>query len=329
MVLYPSRTLWSTSRVIVLSAIIALITTNSVTFPAEAQTAKRIAIVSIDEEPSTQRTIKGIKKALGRSGFPIEYHETIFSGHSESDARAKSELSAFDPQLFITIGSYATKTISRAFTSKPIIFANVLNPMASGFVESMNHPGGRITGAALDIPPDIQFKYFQRVVGKITNMGVIYSPENENIIHHARIAAQSRGINLIPLKVESEKDVPQAIDSLCKISDALWSVADYTVYTPQSTRHIVLQTLRNRIPMMGFSQALLEAGGLFSLDFDFKDVGRQAGEIATRVLMGTSPGEISVRTPGVIYFKYNEKTAVQINLKIPDELLAVAKEVIK
>jgi putative ABC transport system substrate-binding protein len=204
-----------------------------------------------------------------------------------------------------------------------------MNPGASGFVESMNRPGGRITGATLDIPADIQFKYFKRLVGKINNLGVLYSTETENIIHQAKVAAKALGFNLIPLRVQSEKDIPRAIDSLCKVADALWSVADHTIYTPQSTRHIVLQTLRNRIPMMGFSRSLVEAGGLFTLDFDFKDVGSQAGEIASRVLRGTSPGQIPVSTPGVIYFKYNEKTAIQIGLKIPEELLAVAKEVIK
>jgi len=298
-------------------------------FPAQARAARRIAIVSIDQDPSTLRTIKGIKKSLDRSGFDIEYREAILSGHPQTDDGIKKDLKTFDPYLIITIGSYATSHMSRAFPAKPVIFANVINPIASGFINSMERPGGRITGATLDIPLDMQYRYFQRVVGKIDKMGVIYSPETENIIEKARTAANERGIKLIPLKIESEKEIPQAIDSLCQTADALWSVADHTVYTPHSTRHIVLQTLRNRIPMMVFSQSLVEAGGLFTLDFDFKDIGRQAGEIASRVLLGTAPEQIPVSTPGVIYFKYNEKTANQINIEIPDELLAVAKEVIK
>lgn len=327
--IYPSRIHRLFNRVLVAGVLLILSTAIMAIYPSHAEAAKKVAIVSIDEEPSTLRTIKGIKKALDRSGFGIEYHEAILSGHSETDERIKNELKTFSPYLFITVGSYATMTISRSFPGKPIIFANVINPMSSGFIESMENPGGKITGAALDIPPDMQFKYFQRVVGKITNMGVIYSQETENIIEQAKAAALSRGIRLIPLKVDSEKEIPRAIDSLCKVTDALWSVADHTVYTQQSARHIVLQTLRNRIPMMVFSQAMVEAGGLFTLDFDFKDVGRQAGEIATRVLMGGEPAEIPVSAPGVIYFKYNEKTALQIGIEIPEELLAVAKEVIK
>lgn len=297
--------------------------------PALAGAGQKIAIVSIDEESSTLRTIKGIKQSFDRSGMTLEYKEATLSGHPATDSAIVKDLRAFNPELFITVGSYATSAVSASFPHKPIIFATVINPMASGFVNSMYRPGGRITGAALDIPPDIQFKYFQRVVGNIRRMGVIYSDETENVIRQAEVAARALGITLVSVKIKSEKDIPGAIDSLCKVSDALWSVADHIVYTPQSTRHIILQTLRNRIPLMAFSQSLVESGGLFTLDFDFKDIGRQAGEIARRVLRGEDPGEIPVSTPGVIYFKYNEKTAEQIAVDIPEDLLAIAKEVIK
>lgn len=292
---------------------------------------KKIGIVVIDEERSTQRTLKGIDKALNRAKLEVTYEKIILSGDPTNDEKMMQKLAAFNPDLIISIGSFATMKASEFFTDKPIIFATVMNPVASGFVNSLQNPGGHITGAALDIPPDIQFKYFQRVVGNIKDIGVIYSAETENIIKPAETAAQHLGLKLHAIKIESQKDIPQAIDSLCQTVDAFWSVADHNIYTPQSTRHIILQTLRYRIPMMGFSRALLEAGGLFALDFDFKDIGRQAGEIASRVLYGKSPADIPVTTPGagVIYFKYNEKTADKIQLEIPEELLAIAKEVIR
>jgi len=298
-------------------------------FSVAVSAADRIAIISIDQDSTTLRTIKGVRKAIDVAGIAVTYQEAILSGNRAEDQKMILSLADFDPKLFVTIGSYATSAIANAFPNKPIIFATVINPEASGFVTSMENPGGRITGASLDIPPDIQFKYLQRVVNSAKTVGVLYSPETKNIIVQALSAAQKIGINLIAVQVQSEKEIPQAIDSLCKVSDALWSIADQRVYTPQSTRYIILQTLRNRIPMMGFSQALVEAGGLFTLDYDFKDIGRQAGEIALRVLGGASPGAIPATTPGIIYFKYNEKTADRIKIKLPDDLLAIAKEVVK
>ncbi|MFH1699769.1 MAG: ABC transporter substrate-binding protein [Candidatus Zixiibacteriota bacterium] len=296
-----------------------------------ASNAKKVAIISIDEDPSTQRTIRGLKKSLDSSEFEVLYKNTLLTGEQSADAGLMNEIASFDPDILITIGSFATLTASRFFPNKPIIFATVINPSASGFVSSMNYPGGNISGAALDVPPNIQFKYYQKVVGHIKKMGVIYSDETENLIHPAQIAAKQLGIELIASKIESEREIPKVLDSLCTIVDAFWTVADQKIFTPQSTQHIILQTLRHRIPLMGFSQALVEAGGLFTLDFDFKDIGRQAGEITIQVLKGKHPSEIPVLTPGagIIYFKYNEKTARLISIQIPEELLAIAKEVIK
>ncbi len=294
-----------------------------------ARAANRIAVIAIDTSSSTTRTIKGIKQAIHLYGIEVDYKQAILSGNPQTDKELFAVLEDFQADLFITIGSYATSKVSQVFPYRPIIFADVLNPEASGFVESMEAPGGNITGAALDIPADKQFHYFKRVVGNLKSLGVLYSSETENLIKQAQVAARQLNLELISIKIESEKDIPLAIDSLCDISDALWSVADQRIYTPHSTRYIILQTLRHGKPMMGFSQTLLEAGGLFTLDFDFKDIGRQAGEIAVRVLHGAEPARIPVATPGIIYFKYNENTASHIDIQIPEDLLAVAKEVIK
>jgi putative ABC transport system substrate-binding protein len=296
-----------------------------------ASSTKNIAIICIDDDPSTQRTIRGLKKPLDLSGFEVSYKKAILTGEQSADAAIMNEISSFNPDLLITIGSFATLTTSRYFPNKPIIFATVMNPSASGFISSMNRPGGNISGAALDVPPDIQFKYFQKVVGRIKTMGVIYSNETENLIRPAQIAAKQLGIELVARKIESEREIPKALDSLCAVVDAFWTVADQKIFTQQSTQHIILQTLRHGIPLMGFSRALVEAGGLFTLDFDFKDIGRQTGEIAVKVFNGIHPSKIPVSTPGagIIYFKYNAKTAKLISLQIPEELLAIAKEVIR
>lgn len=316
---------------IIASVLIIVLFSSLFTSFIDAKPQKKIGIIVIDEEPSTERTIKGISKAISRAKLDVVYEKILLSGDPANDEAVLKKMADFDPELLITIGSFATMKAAEFFTEKPIIFATVMNPVASGFVNSLQSPGGHITGAALDIPPDIQFKYFQRVVGDINKIGVIYSSETENLIHPARVAAKQLGLRLEAVKIDNQKEIPQAIDSLCQIVDAFWSVADHNIYTPYATRHIILQTLRYRIPMMGFSRAMVEAGGLFALDFDFKDIGRQAGEIASRVLYGQSPSQIPVTTPGagVIYFKYNEKTADKIQLEIPEELLAIAKEVIR
>jgi putative ABC transport system substrate-binding protein len=129
--------------------------------------------------------------------------------------------------------------------------------------------------------------------------------------------------------ISSEKEIPKAVETLAQKVDGLWAVADTMIFTPQSTQYILLYTLRNGIPLMGFSSSFVKAGALFTLACDHKDVGRQAGELAFKILTGEEPSQISITVPRMIYLCLNLRTAEQINLKIPEKIVSVAKEVFK
>lgn len=287
----------------------------------------KLAIVYSDSLNSTLRTIKGIKSTISsRYKESIYFEYLLTNSHEENNGRI-ARIKELDPKLILTVGSFATKTVADRIKNKPIIFSAVLNPETSGFVRSLSKPGGNITGASLDIPPDIQFKYFKQVVRNLKKIGVLYTDETENLIAPARILARQAGLDLLAMKINSEKEIPDALDSLNRVVDGLWSVADGKIYSPRSTRFILLNTLRNSKPFMGFSGNLVESGALFGLDYDYKDIGRQAGKIASKVIAGRSPSSVPVAVPGIIWFHYNEKTAQHIAINIPEDLAAVAKEV--
>ena len=292
-------------------------------FPATT----KLAIAYSDSLRSTLRTIKGIKSAIGKHYSETTFYEYLLTASKEGNEARLEEIRTLDPRLIITVGSFATKIISDRITDRPIIFSAVLNPETSEFVRSLDSPGGNITGASLDIPPDIQFTYLKRVIKNLDKVGVLYTDETENLIPPARAVASGMGLKLYALKIETEKDIPAALDSLNRVVEALWSVADGRIYSPRSTRFILLNTLRNSKPFMGFSSNLVESGALFGLDYDYKDIGRQAGKIVCEVLSGRSPASIPVAVPGIIWFHYNEKTAGHIQVEIPEDLVAVAKEV--
>lgn len=287
----------------------------------------KLAIVYSDSLKSTLRTMKGIRSTISRHYDATVYYEYLLTSDLVEIERQIARIKENNPKLILTIGSFATEIVSGKIKNKPIIFSAVLNPETSGFVESLHRPGGNITGASLDIPSDIQFKYFKRVMKDLRKIGVLYSEETANLIPPARVLAQQAGLELHAIKIESPKDIPDALELLNNTVDGLWSVADAIIYSPRSTRFILLNTLRNGKPFMGFSRNLVESGALFALTYDYKDIGRQAGKIALEVLAGKPPASIPVAVPGIIWFHYNEKTANHINIKLPEDLVAVAKEV--
>jgi putative ABC transport system substrate-binding protein len=301
----------------------------SILFLSEKSSSQNIklAIVYSDSLTSTLRTLRGIRSSISRQFDAVIYNEYMLVPEKSKIDECIDKIKYANYKLIITVGSFATEEIAREIKDKPIIFSAVLNPVTSGFVESMDRPGGNITGASLDIPPDIQYKYFKRVIKDLKKIGVLYTDETANLIPPAKAVASSIGLELIALKIEEEKDIPEALDRLNETADGIWSVADPKIFSPRSTRYIVLNALRNGKPFMGFSRNLVASGALFALDFDYKDIGRQTGKIAIDVISGKPPALISVAVPGIIWFHYNEKTARHINVSVPEDLVAIAKEV--
>lgn len=286
-----------------------------------------IVILSGDELTSTRRTIKGASKIIKLEHPDVVFTNFLVKISSDQNLSIIDSIRAINPKLILTIGSSATKLAQENFEDIPIVFSSVKYPVLSGFVKTVTNPGKNITGASIDIPLNIQFDKFKQIVPNLKKIGVLYTQNTESLIPQAKIIAKQQNLELIALKVSHEKELPSKLDSLAAQVQGIWSVADINLYKEKTTRYILINTLRKRMPFMGFSKYVVESGALFALDFDYKAVGRQAGGIVNKILAGRSPGTIKVTSADVIWFHYNEKTAERINITIPDELVAVAKEV--
>jgi putative ABC transport system substrate-binding protein len=289
--------------------------------------AQKIVIITTDTLTSTQRSVSGAKSVI-KNAFPqVAFSERLLAYSNGQDMGSADSIRALRPNLIVTTGTAATEFAQANFKDIPIVFSSVMYPIVSGFVESFNRPGGNITGASLSIPSKTQFDYFKMIVPKLKAVGVLYTSNTEALIPQAKQVAKGLGLELVAIKVSGEKELPAAFDSLTRSVQGIWSLADPNLFSPQSTKFILINALRRGIPLMGFSRNVVESGALFALDFDYKAVGRQAGEIASQILRGSRPENVSVTTPDIIWFHYNEKTAQHINITIPDELVDVAKEV--
>ncbi len=289
--------------------------------------ARSIAFLTTDTLTSTTRTLSGAKSIITNEFADATFLNLKLDPDPGVQQRQIAELRQAKPDIIVTIGSGATEIATRQLNNQPIVFSSVMYPVVSGFVKSLNHPGENITGASLTIPVDIQFKYFKQILPTLKILGVLYTSNTASLIPPSQVVAQQMGLKLVAVRVDNERELPKALDSLTTVVDGIWSVADPNLFNPQATKYILLNTMRKGVPFMGFSRHVVESGALFALDFDYKAIGRQAGEIAVKILGGTKPGEIPVTSPDIIWFHYNEKTAKHINVAIPAELSAVAKEV--
>lgn len=287
----------------------------------------RVLLICSDQSESTLRTIKGVKQGIKGCGITAQIEiMTVTPGENERETldRKKSE---FAPDVVVTVGSRSTRLAKTLIVDIPIVFASVLNPVTSGFVDGYDLPGHMLTGASLDIAVDIQLEKFKQLVPSIRKIGVLHSSQTKYIVNQAIEWAASQSIELISYEVLSPKDVPKAVESLITSCDGLWAIPDELIYTPQSIKHILLETFRNRIPIMGFSPSFVKSGALFALSVDHKFIGLQAGELVGKIIKGATPGQLPITTPEAPYLYINRNTAEKLRIQVNPDFYTVAKEV--
>jgi putative ABC transport system substrate-binding protein len=255
------------------------------------------------------RALEGIREGLG-DAVRVEVLTVADGSTKHAD-----EIRDLAPDLVLTLGSTATRWAMSHTESAPIVFAMVLHPVSSELVQSLRRPGGRVTGAALDIPVTTQFEVLRDVVGA-RRVAVLYDPsETADLVKSARAAAKTRGIVLLPIAVDGPKGLEGSLSRVDGSVDALWSVADRTVMSRGAAERVLLHTLREGVPFIGLSEQFVRAGALLALVSSYEENGRQAAGLAQKVLGGRSPASLAVAQPELVEVVFNARTAERLNFK--------------
>lgn len=293
------------------------------------QTKPSIIVIlkSRDIEPY-RLALSGFRSALENNRIDFSLTEYSLEDKSETKDTILAGIRSHSPSLVLSIGTGATELAKSNIKDTPVVFSMVLNPVSSGFVKSMKQGEENLTGASMDITAKKQLEIFKSLVPRAKRFGVLYNPSETGVlIEAAKQDAKSLGVELVTFSIASEKDIPKAMEGIEKKIDALWAVADSSVFTPASTQYILLYTLRNGLPFMGLSSAFVKAGALFAITWDYEDIGRQSGELAVQILQGKAPSELPIMTPRVTKLALNLKTAGRIGVKIDSALRAQAGEI--
>jgi putative ABC transport system substrate-binding protein len=129
-------------------------------------------------------------------------------------------------------------------------------------------------------------------------------------------------VELIALPVRSADTLQETLDNNKKKLDALWAVADSTVFaSDRAIEFLLRKTLEYRLPFMGLSPGFVKAGALLALSVDYTDVGAQCGEQAVHVLAGRAPTSLPITTPRRVTLYLNSHVAKTIGVVIPSRTM--------
>jgi putative tryptophan/tyrosine transport system substrate-binding protein len=225
----------------------------------------------------------------------------------------------------------AAHAAKRAAGDIPVVFFTGEDPVASGLVASLNRPGGNTTGVTSLFGglAAKQVGLLQDLVPAATLIGFLVNPRNpitERNVRDALDAVQKLGKNIEIVHASSEAEIDAAFDALRGMrANALLVQPDAYL----ANKRIVALAARDALPAMYGTRELVAVGGLMSYGPSLADMYRQMGVYAGRVLKGTKPGEMPVLQPIKFETTINLQTAKVLGLKLSDNLLSLADEVIE
>jgi ABC-type uncharacterized transport system substrate-binding protein len=243
------------------------------------------------------------------------------------------ELVGLKVDVIVASGAGAVTAAKNASATTPIVMEQVNDPIALGLVASLAHPGGNITGIS-NLSPELSGKRLEllkEVIPKVYRVAALTSRRGaamQTSIKETEAAAQSLRLQLQLLEVKEADEIESAFDAAKKQrADALVQI-QASFFEPHQQRIIDLAA-KYRLPAMYNNRDDVEIGGLMSYGPDREEMNRRVAAIVDKILKGRKPADLPVEQPTKFEFVINLKTAKQIGVTIPPNVLARADKVVK
>lgn len=289
----------------------------------------KVGVTQIVEHPSLNAAFEGFQAALEENDLDIEYVIENAQNDNSANTTIASNLVGANVDLIFANSTPSAQAVASATQEIPIVFTSVTDAVNSELVESMESPGGNVTGT-IDLHPEVipnTLKFLKEELGA-ENVGIIFNSGEQNAraqIDQVNELKDEIGLNIVEATIATSADVKQAADSLIGKVDAMYIIKDNTVVS--ALESVVAVANDNKLPMMVGELDSVKRGGLAAYGFEYFDIGYQAGLMAVKILKdGVSPADIPVQVPESLRFVMNQDTIDAIDLEVKDEWEAEISE---
>jgi putative ABC transport system substrate-binding protein len=282
--------------------------------------------------------LAGFHKGLTEAGYiegkniAIEYRWA--ENHADRLPALVQELVRLRVAVIAATRSSAPARAARAATSAiPIVFQTGSDPIKDGLVDSLNRPGGNVTGASrltTELVPK-RLGMMSELAPNTKVIGMLINPNGAQTaiqVKEMQDATSHRGLTLHIAKATSVAELDTAFADIAQSGAGVLIEGSDPLFIDQR-KHIVALTIKNKIPTMFFERDSVVDGGLMTYSASIADSFRQVGAYVGRILKGEKPADLPVMQPTKFELIINLKTAKAIGLSLPPTLLALADEVIE
>lgn len=315
----------SISLLVLILASLAACSTEKVT---------RIGISQLVEHPALDSACEGFIEALKEAGYEDGKNIRIDVQNAQGDVvNAQTIARKFADEkvdLILAIATPAAQAAANVTKDIPILITAVTDPVSAGLAQSLEKPGGNVTGTTDMNPVAEQLELVRDLVPGAKTVGILYNTGEINSkiqVDIAKEAAVELDLTIIEATVTNSSEVSQATQSLMGRVDAIYVPTDNTIVS--SIGAVLKVANDNMIPVIGSERGQVDAGALATKGIDYRELGKQTGRIAAEVIKGKKPQDIPIEGSKVVTLILNKKAAETLGLTIPDEMLAKADEVLE
>ncbi len=308
--------------------------------PAHAQSpAKmpRIGVLHPGTPASAPQSVEAFRQGLREHGY--EEGKNIVVEHRYTETRLErvveiaAEFVRLKVDVIVTSLDVATAEVKRQTQTIPIVMAISIDPVATGFVSSLAHPGGNVTGLST-MAPELAAKRLELLKEVVPGLSRVAFMWNTNVpgnlleYKQAGDAARSMRLQLQSVEVSSVDDFERAFSAL-KTGGAEALIVAGSGLTSTNAGQIANLAMKHRLPSMVSSRDRVDAGGLMAYGPNLAEMWRRAAVYVVKILKGAKPGDLPIEQPTKFELIINLKTAKALELTLPPSLLRRADEVIQ
>jgi putative ABC transport system substrate-binding protein len=305
---------------------------------AAQQTTKipQIGVLFASTPSANSQRMEAFRQGLRERGYVegknILIEQRYAEGNFDRLPALAAEIVHFNVDVIVSASSAGTRSFKEATNTIPIVMTSDPDPVGNRFVASLARPGGNITGLSI-LAPELSGKRLEllkEIVPKLARVAVLgtLNATTAQVLREMELAASALKVQLQYLNVQGPKDIETAFREATKGHANGVLPLNNPILNSRRIQIVSLAT-RSRLPTIYPVPEYVEDGGLMSYSASYADLFRRAAVYVDKILKGTKPSDIPVEQPTKFEFVINLKTAKQIGLTIPPNVLARADRVIK
>ncbi|HEM3544823.1 TPA: ABC transporter substrate-binding protein [Streptococcus suis] len=217
--------------------------------------------------------------------------------------------------IVLAIATPSAQSLATVSTETPIVFTAVTDPLSADLVESIEKPGGLLTGTSDQAPIDKQVELLGQAVPDAKTVGILYTTSERNSevqVVQAKELLEKAGYKVVVKGITSTNEVQDATTSLMKDVDALFIPTDNTV---ASTMTMIGElSVEHKVPVIGGSTDMVDEGGLLTYGTNYEALGRQTAKMAIKIIEGANVSETAVEYPETVSLHVNEEMAQKLGI---------------